>query len=186
MLTLWFDVGAAAAMHAETPTSTAQNGNGSRLQTGAQRTQNQPQLTSTQLKERKVALTATNSLKDFSQKLPLYTWLPALPQLTSRLCHPHHETRQLIHELLYRLVKNFPNQVLWSMTAMARSTHVDRSSAAQRILDRAKDGAPTSARPLFEQSAALCDQVRDSQLRIRPTVEARLLFPVYAGRITKD
>ena len=186
MLTLWFDVGAAAAMHAETPTSTAQNGNGSRLQTGAQRTQNQPQLTSTQLKERKVALTATNSLKDFSQKLPLYTWLPALPQLTSRLCHPHHETRQLIHELLYRLVKNFPNQVLWSMTAMARSTHVDRSSAAQRILDRAKDSAPTSARPLFEQSAALCDQVRDSQLRIRPTVEARLLFPVYAGRITKD
>ena len=156
MLTLWFDVGAAAAKSADANGSGTSN-QGSRGQ--QQQRQNQPTLTSVQQKERKVALLATNSLKDFSQKLPLYTWLPALPQLTSRLCHPHAETRALIHELLYRLVKNFPNQVLWSMTAMARSTHVDRSTNAQRILDRAKDGAPSSARPLFEQSASLCDQL---------------------------
>jgi serine/threonine-protein kinase ATR len=133
MLTLWFDVGAAAAAAANSSSSTS--------------------------KERKVATTATNSLRDFSQKLPLYTWLPALPQLTSRLCHPHGETRALIHELLHRLVRNFPNQVLWSMTAMARSTHPDRSASAQRVLDRAKEGAAASARPLFEQSASLCDQL---------------------------
>jgi len=57
-----------------------------------------------------VASQVTTTLKSFTQQLPLYTWLPALPQLTSRLCHPHHEVRQLIHELLYRLVKSFPNQ----------------------------------------------------------------------------
>ena len=138
MLTLWFDVGAAAAASAESKDSAKDKDSA---------------------KERRVAATATNSLKDFSQKLPLYTWLPALPQLTSRLCHPHAETRALIHELLHRLVRNFPNQVLWSMTAMARSTHADRSAAAQRVLDRAKEGASPSARPLFEQSASLCDQL---------------------------
>jgi hypothetical protein len=45
------------------------------------------------------------------------------------------------------------------MTAMARSTHPERASAAQRVLDRAKEGAPSSARPLFDQSAALADQL---------------------------
>ena len=109
--------------------------------------------------ERKVATAATNTMTDFTQRLPLYTWLPALPLLTARLCHPHAEVRQLIHELLYRLVKNFPNQVLWSMTAMARSTVPDRANAAQRVLDRAKDAAPSSVRPLFDQSAALSDQL---------------------------
>ena len=142
MLTLWFDVGAAAAAHEVAP-----SGRGSKS------------LTSDQQRERKVATAATNTMKDFTQRLPLYTWLPALPLLTARLCHPHAEVRQLIHELLYRLVKNFPNQVLWSMTAMARSTVPDRANAAQRVLDRAKDAAPSSVRPLFDQSAALSDQL---------------------------
>ena len=142
MLTLWFDVGAAAAAH-----EAALSGRGSKS------------LTSDQQRERKVATAATNTMKDFTQRLPLYTWLPALPLLTARLCHPHAEVRQLIHELLYRLVKNFPNQVLWSMTAMARSTVPDRANAAQRVLDRAKDAAPSSVRPLFDQSAALSDQL---------------------------
>ena len=156
MLTLWFDVGAAAAAAAAAGAAGAEKHAGA----GA--------------KERKVATTATNSLKDFSQKLPLYTWLPALPQLTSRLCHPHAETRALIHELLHRLVRNFPNQVLWSMTAMARSTHADRSSSAQRVLDRAKEGASPSARPLFEQSASLCDQlIRVCAFQPKPLANGR-------------
>jgi len=67
--------------------------------------------------------------------------------------------RQLIHEVLYRLVKSFPNQVLWSMTAMARSTHPERASAAQCVLDRAREGAPASVRPLFDHSASLADQL---------------------------
>ena len=158
MLTLWFDVGAAAAAAAAAAGGAA----GAEKHAGAG------------AKERKVATTATNSLKDFSQKLPLYTWLPALPQLTSRLCHPHAETRALIHELLHRLVRNFPNQVLWSMTAMARSTHADRSSSAQRVLDRAKEGASPSARPLFEQSASLCDQlIRVCAFQPKPLANGR-------------
>jgi serine/threonine-protein kinase ATR len=150
MLTLWFDITSAAAAHERRSKSSSSGGASGRERGG---------LTPDQQRERKVATQATNVLKDFTQRLPLYTWLPALPQLTSRLCHPHDDARGLIHELLYRLVKNFPNQVLWSMTAMARSTHPERAQAAQRVLDRAKDGAPSAARPLFDQSAALADQL---------------------------
>ena len=133
MLTLWFDVGAAAAAHEVAP-----SGRGSKS------------LTSDQQRERKVATAATNTMKDFTQRLPLYTWLPALPLLTARLCHPHAEVRQLIHELLYRLVKNFPNQVLWSMTAMARSTR-PRSCATPRS---ACWTAPRTPRPRpFDRSS---------------------------------
>jgi serine/threonine-protein kinase ATR len=122
MLTLWFDVGAAAAAHE----AAAAGGGSSRAAGGGSYTSSRAGgggagaggaggggLTAEQQKERKVATQITNTLKGFTQTLPLYTWLPALPQLTSRLCHPHAEVRQVVHELLYRLVKNFPNQVLW-------------------------------------------------------------------------
>ena len=45
------------------------------------------------------------------------------------------------------------------MTAMARSLHLERADAAQRILDRAREGAPPALRPLFDQSASLADQL---------------------------
>ena len=139
LLTVWFDVGASAAAH--------------------EAKDRRQQLTVEQQKERKVASKVTANLKTFASTLPLYVWLPALPQLSSRLLHPHQEVGALIHDLLYRLVKHFPNQVLWSMTAMARSLHLERADAAQRILDRAREGAPPALRPLFDQSASLADQL---------------------------
>ena len=57
---------------------------------------------------------------------------------------------------------------------MARSTHADRSSSAQRVLDRAKEGASPSARPLFEQSASLCDQlIRVCAFQPKPLANGR-------------
>jgi serine/threonine-protein kinase ATR len=112
MLTLWFDVGAAAAAHEVPAGGTSRSGGGGSNRGGAG---GGGGLTAEQQKERKVASQITSTLKTFSQSLPLYTWLPALPQLTSRLCHPHGEVRQVVHELLYRLVKNFPNQVKYAL-----------------------------------------------------------------------
>jgi hypothetical protein len=71
------------------------------------------------------------------------------------------------------------------MTAMARSTHPERATAAQRVLDRAKEGAPPSVRPLFDQSAALADQLirvcafqpRSTNGRAAKTFSLRTEFP---------
>ena len=139
MLTLWFDIGALAAAH--------------------EAKDRRQQLTPEQQKDRKVALKVTSDLKSFAQSLPLYVWLPALPQLTSRLCHPHQEVSNLVREMLYRLVKHFPNHVLWSMVSMKRSKDPGRAQAAEKIMERAKETAPPALRPLFDQSDALADQL---------------------------
>ena len=37
----------------------------------------------------------TNVMQDLSKRLPMYVWLMALSQLTSRICHPHMETQRI-------------------------------------------------------------------------------------------
>ena len=42
--------------------------------------------------------------------LPPYVWLVALPQLTSRICHPHAETQRFTQHILTRVTQAFPHQ----------------------------------------------------------------------------
>jgi len=42
--------------------------------------------------------------------LPPYVWLVALPQLTSRICHPHCETQRFTQHILTRVTQAFPHQ----------------------------------------------------------------------------
>ena len=46
------------------------------------------------------------------KSLPMYVWLVALSQLTSRICHPHEETKLLTQHILTRVIAAFPHQVL--------------------------------------------------------------------------
>ena len=45
------------------------------------------------------------------QKLPVYKWLVALPQLTSRICHPSSDVKTLTQEILKTVASTFPQQV---------------------------------------------------------------------------
>ena len=45
------------------------------------------------------------------KELPLYVWLVALPQLTSRICHPHQPTQDMTQHILTRLTASYPQQV---------------------------------------------------------------------------
>jgi hypothetical protein len=44
------------------------------------------------------------------RSLPPYVWLVALPQLTSRICHPHFETQRFTQHILTRVTQAFPHQ----------------------------------------------------------------------------
>ena len=47
-----------------------------------------------------------------AKSLPMYVWLVALSQLTSRICHPHDETKLLTQHILTRVIAAFPHQVV--------------------------------------------------------------------------
>lgn len=50
-------------------------------------------------------------MQGLSKSLPMYVWLVALSQLTSRICHPHEETKHLTQHILTRVIAAFPHQV---------------------------------------------------------------------------
>lgn len=61
--------------------------------------------------ERNARTAAVNVMQEFGKSLPLYVWLVALPQLTSRVCHPHAETQRITQHILTRVTAAFPHQV---------------------------------------------------------------------------
>lgn len=115
-------------------------------------------------KLKKIFTEVMAAINSFSDQLPLYKWLTALPQLTSRLSHNEKDVRKLVQTLVIRLLINFPDQVLWALVPMARSRDVDRAASAKQIIAIARNGkADTTGmradRELIQQFAQVADQL---------------------------
>ena len=63
------------------------------------------------LQERTAQADVQAVMQRLVKELPLYVWLVALPQLTSRICHPHQPTQDMTQHILTRLTASYPQQV---------------------------------------------------------------------------
>ena len=61
-------------------------------------------------REERARRQVSDTMRDALKTLPLYVWLVALPQLTSRICHQHEGTRKLTQHILTRVTQAFPHQ----------------------------------------------------------------------------
>ncbi|GER42368.1 serine/threonine-protein kinase ATR [Striga asiatica] len=92
--------------------------------------------------------------------LPTYQWLTVLPQLVSRICHQNEETVRLVKHIITSVLQQYPQQALWTMAAVTKSTVPSRRDAAAEIIQAAKRGASQGGpNPLFVQFAALVDHL---------------------------
>ncbi|CAH2061656.1 unnamed protein product [Thlaspi arvense] len=91
--------------------------------------------------------------------LPTYQWLTVLPQLVSRICHQNGETVQMVKNIITSVLHQFPQQGLWIMAAVSKSTVPARREAAAEIIQGARKGFNQSDRGhnLFLQFASLTD-----------------------------
>ena len=62
------------------------------------------------MQERTARTEVQNEVRSLMQKLPVYKWLVALPQLTSRICHPAADVKTLTQEILKTVATTFPQQ----------------------------------------------------------------------------
>lgn len=104
------------------------------------------------------------AISSYSDQLPLYKWLTALPQLTSRLAHNDRKVRELVQTLVTRLLINYSDQVLWAIVPMARSRDPVRAKSAKDCLTNAKHGKQDKTgmradRELMQQFANVADQL---------------------------
>ena len=93
--------------------------------------------------------------------LPAYQWLAVLPQLVSRICHQNEETVRLVKYIIASVVRQYPQQALWIMAAVSKSTVPSRREAAMEIIYSAKKdfSQGKGGNNLFLQFASLIDHL---------------------------
>lgn len=67
-------------------------------------------------------------------KLSPYFFYTAMSQLISRICHPQDETFRVLKKILTKLINSHPDQSLWYMVPMMKSTNLDRVKRCKEIL----------------------------------------------------
>lgn len=92
--------------------------------------------------------------------LPTYQWLTVLPQLVSRICHQNEEIVRLVKLIITSVLRQYPQQALWIMAAVSKSTVPSRREAAAEIIQAARRGSNQgAASSLFVQFANLIDHL---------------------------
>ncbi|KAK4562116.1 hypothetical protein RGQ29_004827, partial [Quercus rubra] len=93
--------------------------------------------------------------------LPAYQWLTVLPQLVSRICHQNEEIVRLVKLIITSVLRQYPQQALWIMAAVSKSTVPSRREAAAEIIQAARKGFSqgNSGNNLFVQFASLIDHL---------------------------
>lgn len=94
------------------------------------------------------------------KELPTYQWLTAFSQLVSRICHQNEEVVRLVKHIITVVLQAYPQQALWIMAAVPKSTVPARRQAAAEILQVARNGLQQeSDKVLFTQFVALIEQL---------------------------
>ncbi|KAG0625577.1 hypothetical protein M758_2G066000 [Ceratodon purpureus] len=92
--------------------------------------------------------------------LPAYQWLTSLSQLVSRICHQNETLVQLIKQIIIYVLQIYPQQALWTMAAVSKSTVPGRREAAADIIHQARTNVQRDKdKSLFHQFAVLIDQM---------------------------
>eukprot|EP00775_Hariotina_reticulata_P013107 gene13107-13235_t len=98
-------------------------------------------------------------MEALARTVPAYKWLLVLPQLTSRMCHAHSDVQAFMQALLGVIVDNFPQQALWAMAVVSKSTIRQRQEAYQVIIQTAKRRTNENGKRLFDLFHRLSDHL---------------------------
>ncbi|ESZ94262.1 hypothetical protein SBOR_5330 [Sclerotinia borealis F-4128] len=74
--------------------------------------------------------------KKYISKMPAYIFYTALPQIVSRITHPHKEVNQFVQLIILKVVSAHPQQSLWSLLAVSTSTQQDRRNKGKELLQK--------------------------------------------------
>ncbi|TVU07548.1 hypothetical protein EJB05_40909, partial [Eragrostis curvula] len=93
--------------------------------------------------------------------LPTYQWLTVLSQLISRICHGNADVVRIVKGIVTYILREYPQQALWMMAAVSKSTVPARRDAAAEILQAAKKGCRRGSEnsALFVQFPSLIEHL---------------------------
>ncbi|KAL8774572.1 MAG: hypothetical protein Q9209_000945 [Squamulea sp. 1 TL-2023] len=97
--------------------------------------------------QRRRMLAAVNAqVKKYSDRLPGFVFYTALSQIVARIVHPNPAVFPLLIEIVAKVVSAHPQQALWTLLAVVKSSSKDRALRGKQCLDR-----------IYEQAKKLSD-----------------------------
>ncbi|XP_053774486.1 serine/threonine-protein kinase ATR isoform X2 [Desmodus rotundus] len=76
-------------------------------------------------------------ITDHTSQLAPYQFLTAFSQLISRICHSHDEVFVVLMEIIAKVFLAYPQQAMWMMTAVSKSSYPMRVNRCKEILNKA-------------------------------------------------
>ncbi|XP_066455638.1 serine/threonine-protein kinase ATR [Eleutherodactylus coqui] len=91
-------------------------------------------------------LIINKAITEHKNSLAPYQFLTAFSQLISRICHSHDEVFAVLMEIVAKVFLAFPQQSMWMMTAVSKSSYPMRVNRCREILNRAIHMKPSLAK----------------------------------------
>ncbi|KAI9332338.1 hypothetical protein BDR26DRAFT_645605 [Obelidium mucronatum] len=103
-------------------------------------------------------------IKDLIDKMPAYLFLPAVPQMISRICHTDKTVYEILELLLATVLASYPHQTLWNLLSVSKSKYKIRAQRCNNILDKVQADpvfrqASPSKTNLIKEGRMLCDEL---------------------------
>ncbi|XP_067399504.1 serine/threonine-protein kinase ATR [Emydura macquarii macquarii] len=76
-------------------------------------------------------------ITDHTNQLAPYQFLTAFSQLISRICHSHEEVFVVLMEIVAKVFLAYPQQAMWMVTAVSKSSYPMRVNRCKEILNKA-------------------------------------------------
>ncbi|MCJ1477208.1 serine/threonine-protein kinase M1 [Lambiella insularis] len=116
---------------------------------------------------RKLFGAANAQVKKYIDRLPAFIFYTAFSQIVARITHPHQTIYAMLVDIIAKVVMTHPQQALWTLLAMIKSSSKERShrgvNCMTRIVDNVKklktDNAGSEVRSLMTQGQRLSDQL---------------------------
>ncbi|KAF8469032.1 hypothetical protein BDZ91DRAFT_776018 [Kalaharituber pfeilii] len=88
----------------------------------------------------------------YIDKIQAYMWYTVLPQILSRICHQNQTVYHYLEIIIAKVVSTHPQQALWSLMAVLKSTQKERISRGVRIIGQIQATAKASKNAERKQS----------------------------------
>ena len=86
------------------------------------------------------ALTMCNKqIRKYFDRVPPYIFYQALPQMLSRISHPHPEVWKELSQVISKIASTYPSQALWSLLAVSKATDRVRHDRAVEVINKLRD-----------------------------------------------
>ena len=87
--------------------------------------------------QRRRLLTTVNlQIKKYSDRLPAFVFYTALSQIVARIAHPNPTVFPVLVELVAKVVVAHPQQALWTLLAVVKSSTKERALRGRQCLDK--------------------------------------------------